>query len=323
MRAAQCGGAGQDQRPGMHGRGVSRCWFALLLACATAVAGAQSPKPQLDIAAGADVDARRETLALRDRDLIDSRVAAMPQGTPGQPALYILGVAGDGTEDVFRNEVEFLTERVAPRLAAGTRALALVNHPDSLDATPRPLATQANLRHALSAIGARMTPSDDVLLLYLTMHGSAGHELAVRFPPLVEETVTPDELRAALDAAGIVNRVLVISACYSGGFVPALRDPDTVVITAARGDRTSFGCGAESTITFFGRAWLLDGLNAETGFIPAFALAQRAIKQREGKLGYQRSMPGIDIGTRIAPRLAQWQAALPRTAPASYPYPLP
>mgnify|MGYP006209079615 CR=1 FL=1 len=52
-----------------------------------------------------------------------------------------------------------------------------------------------------------------------------------------EDTITPDALRAALDASGIVHRVVVISACYSGGFVPALKNPDTLVLTAARPDR--------------------------------------------------------------------------------------
>ncbi|MCD9029609.1 C13 family peptidase [Luteimonas sp. BDR2-5] len=295
-------------------------WLALLFVCSAFATPAEPAPATADV--GVDVDTVVDALARRDRALIDDTIAAMRPATPGQPALYVVGVAGDGSEDVFRNEVHFLAEHVAPRLGAEARALALVNHPDSLDEAPRPLATTANLRHALSAIAARMTPADDVLLLYLTMHGTDTHELIVHFPPLVEEAITPAQLRAALDDAGIVNRVLVISACYSGGFVPALRDPDTLVITAARADRPSFGCGAESTITFFGHAWLLDGLNADTDFIAAFGLAQRTIKQQERKRRFQRSMPRIDIGERIAPRLAQLQAAMPETPPAVYPYPL-
>jgi len=264
-----------------------------------------------------------EPPATRDHALIEAAVAAMPVSTGDAPALYVVGVAGDAGEDVFRNEVRFLTERVAPRLGAGARALALVNHIDSLKGAGTPLATVSNLRHVLSALGAHMDRERDVLLLYLTMHGSPDHALGLALPDGSEDTITPDALRAALDASGIVNRVVVISACYSGGFMPALKDPDTLVLTAARPDRPSFGCGSESTITFFGHAWLLDGLNADRDFANAYRLAARAIKQRERKLGYERSGPQIAAGARIGPTLSRWQATLPADpAPAVYPYPI-
>lgn len=180
-------------------------------------------------------------LQSRDRALIDAAVAAMPEAAGELPALYVVGVAGDATEDVFRNEARFLVDQVAPRLGAGARALALVNHADALDAPGALLATPATLGHALATIGAHMRRDRDVLLLYLTMHGTPEHELWLQLPG-GEDVITPAALRGALDAAGIVHRVVVVSACYSGGFVPALRGPDTLVLTAARRDRTSFGC---------------------------------------------------------------------------------
>jgi len=264
-----------------------------------------------------------DPLATRDRSLIDATVAAMPVGEGYAPALYVIGVAGDAGENVFRNEVRFLTERVTPRLGAGMRALALVNHADSLEGAGTPLATAPNLRYALAAVGAHMDRERDVLLLYLTMHGSPDHALGLALPDGSEDTITPNALRAALDDSGIVHRVVVISACYSGGFVPALKDPDTLVLTAARPDRPSFGCGSESTITFFGHAWLLDGLNADRDFANAWRFAARAIKQRERKLGYPRSGPQIAGGARIGATLARWQATLPADPPpAVYPYPI-
>ena len=62
------------------------------------------------------------------------------------------------------------------------------------------------------------------------------------------------ELRSILDAAGIGWRVIVISACYSGSFVDELRSDRTLVITASRADRNSFGCSNEADMTYFGRA---------------------------------------------------------------------
>ena len=262
-------------------------------------------------------------LAARDTALIDARVAAMPQRDGDAPLLYVVGMAGDASEDVFRNEVEFLVDAAAPRLGAGARALALVNHAGSLAADGTPLATEANLRHALAAVGGHMDRDRDILLLYLTMHGSPDHALALKLPDGSEAMLTPATLRTALDDAGIVHRVVVISACFSGGFIPALEGPDTLVLTAARSDRPSFGCGSESTITFFGHAWLLDGLNQDRDFAGAYRLAARAIKQRERTLGYDRSGPRIAQGAGIRATLDRWQATLPADpTPAVYPYPI-
>ena len=265
--------------------------------------------------------APQAALAARDRALIETTVAAMPAPVDEVPVLYVIGMAGDGTEDVFRNEVHFLETAAAARLGAAARTLTLINHTDSLDTRPRPLATQANLRHALERVAARQRP-DDLLLLYLTMHGADDHRLGVYWPPYVDETITPKALRALLDDAGIGPRIVVVSACYAGGFVPALRAPDTLVITAAAADRPSFGCGSESTITFFGRAWLLDGLNRDRDFTAAYRHATRAIIARETDLGFTSSRPQIDIGKRMPPRLARWLATLPPAEPARYPHPI-
>src|SRR5579872_610354 len=45
--------------------------------------------------------------------------------------------------------------------------------------------------------------------------------------------------------------VVIVSACFSGMFIPVLRADNRMIITAARGDRTSFGCGETNTYTFF------------------------------------------------------------------------
>ncbi|NYZ63137.1 C13 family peptidase [Luteimonas deserti] len=258
---------------------------------------------------------------VRDRALIDAAVAAMPDADDEAPVLYVVGVAGDGTEDVFRNEVRFLETGVAPRLGASARTLSLVNHVESLTVVPRPLATGDALRHALEALGRRMRPQD-LLLLYLTMHGAPDHRLGLTWPPHVDESLAPKQLRAMLDAVHTGTRVVVVSACYSGGFVPALRSPDTLLITAARADRPSFGCGSESSITFFGHAWLLDGLNADRDFAAAFQAASRAVAARESALGFTPSRPQIDVGKRVRPQLARWLATLAPVPAADYPYPI-
>ena len=180
--------------------------------------------------------------ALRERQrvLLESALTTLAPQRPGKPDLYVVGFGGDSTEDVFRNEAAYLDTLMSQRFGARGRVLTLINHSDSLIRTPRPLATLENLRTALAGVGKTMDREQDVLLLFMTMHGTPEHQLFVQLPPAYVDLIDPRELRAALDDAGIRNRVLVISACYSGGFVPALKSDDTLILTASHRNRPSF-----------------------------------------------------------------------------------
>jgi hypothetical protein len=250
--------------------------------------------------------------ALRERQhvLLDSALAGLMPQRPGKPDLYVIGVGGDSTEDVFRNETVYLDTLMSQRFGARGRVLTLINHQDSLGVSPHPLATLDNLRTALAGVGKAMDPDQDVLLLFMTMHGTPQHQLFVQMAPDYFDLIDPRELRAALDDAGIRNRVLVISACYSGGFVPALKNENTLILTAAHKNRTSFGCGADSDATYFGRAWLIDALNETTDFVAAFETAKTRIAEREDAEDFRPSRPQIEIGKQILPRLQAWQSQL-------------
>ena len=132
------------------------------------------------------------------------------------------------------------------------------------------MATRTSLEKALRALAQKMNPDEDVLLLYLTSHGSEEHELRVHQPPLPFDQLTPERLRAALDASGIRWRVLVVSACYSGGFTAALRADSAIVATASAANRRSFGCSNEAEWTYFGRAYFDEALRATHSFTRAF-----------------------------------------------------
>jgi hypothetical protein len=264
--------------------------------------------------------AEDESVTVRDQRLLAADIAALAPQRAGQVDLYVVGFAGDSTENVFRNEVAYLDTLVSKRFGAHGRVVTLVNHLDSLTTAPRPLATLENLRIALAGVGKVMDRDEDVLLLYLTMHGTEDHELAVQLPPVLEQWITPRELRKALDDSGIRNRVVAISACYSGGFIPALRDAHALVVTAARADRTSFGCGSESDATYFGRAWLVDGLNRSTSFIGAYDIAAGEISRWEEEDGETPSLPQIDVGVDIVHQLQRWQSQLVPGPPVPYPY---
>lgn len=291
---------------GVRAAWTALAWTALLLAGCAA--------PPLHATSGG------ETLPQRDRRLLDETLATLAPQRPGMADIYVVGFAGDGHEDVFRNEVDYLGELMSRRFGARDRVVALVNHADSLGPAPRPLATLENLRDTLARLGRVMDPDEDLVLLYMTMHGTEDHHLVLQLMPVVEQTIDPRQLRAALDDSGVRNRVVVVSACYAGGFIPALQDRSTLVITAARADRTSFGCGAGSTATYFGRAWLVEALNATTGFIEAYHAATGSIAAMELAEAVPPSFPQIDIGAGIPAKLDAWRGGLVPGPPVPYPY---
>lgn len=256
----------------------------------------------------------------RDNRLLDEAFAGLAPQRPGVTDLYVVGFAGDSDEDVFRNEVDYLETLMSSRFGADDRVVSLVNHGDSLFRKPRPLATLPNLRKALAGVAARMDRDEDVLMLFLTMHGTPTHELAVRMQSRYLALITPDDLRKALDDAGIRHRVVVISACYSGGFIPALASPDALVLTASHRKRPSFGCGVESKATYFGRAWMIEGLNETTDMVAAFESAKVRIAKREKAQRYRPSRPQMSVGASIGARLQAWQASFTPGAPVPYPY---
>ncbi len=266
-------------------------------------------------------DAAADSLPALQQSLLEQALAALAPQRPDRADLYVLGFAGDGHEDVFRNEVAYLKLLFEQRFDARGQVLTLVNHADSLGDAPLPLATLDNLRIALSRIGTIMDPGQDLLLLFITSHGSADHEIQLQLYPVVEATIRPEQLRAALDDAGIRNRIVVVSACYAGGFVPALRSPDSLIVAAAREDRPSFGCGADAAATYFGRAWLVEGLNRTSDLVAAYDLATRRIADRERQDEYPASLPQIDIGANIAQRLHDWEHGINIGPPVPYPYP--
>ncbi len=259
----------------------------------------------------------------RQRTLVDAAVAGLAPQRPGQPDLYVVGVGGDSTEDVFRNETVYLDTLMSQRFGARGRVVTLINHSDSLISAPRPLATQDNLQAALTGIGKVMDRDEDLLLLFMTMHGTRQHLLFMQMAPDYWTLIDPYRLEALLEHAGIRNRVIVITSCYSGGFIPVLKNDNSLIITGADSNRRSLGCGPDSDATYFGRAWLVDGLNETTDFVAAFETAKTRIAEREKEEGFRPSRPQISAGKEILPRLQAWQSQLVPGPKVAYAVPAP
>lgn len=219
--------------------------------------------------------------------------------------LYLVAFAGDGGEDVFRNEAEYAAQLFTKRFGPTAHALVLENNPTTLQS--HPLANWSNLEDTLSQLAAVMKPDQDILVLYMTSHGDEDHNLLVDMDPLPLDQIGAPDLAGILKKRPFKWKVVVVNACYSGGFVPDLRGPGTLVLTAARTDRSSFGCGSDSDITYFGKAWLVDALNKTDDFVGAFQLAKNDIAGWEKDQKLTPSEPQIDVGAGIAQQLASWR----------------
>ena len=233
-------------------------------------------------------------------ELIERALAAIQPGRPGTSELYFVGFAPDASQDVFVKELRFVKRLFDERLGAAGRSIALASSYDALEEFP--IASVTNLSRALKRVGEAMN-EDDVLFLFLTAHGDRAHRLSASQPPLDLAQVTPTSLGRLLHDAGIKWRVIVVSACYSGGYIEPLRDANTVVITASASDRTSFGCEGDRDFTYFGQAFFRDALAKTRSFTKAFDLAKEIVTQQETSEKLIPSMPQIWVGPAVAERL--------------------
>lgn len=235
-------------------------------------------------------------------------LSALGPRVPDRPNLYLVTFAGDGSENVFHNEAEYASRLFTSRFGPSVHSVVLQNNPATL--TSHPLASWTNLEAVLTGLKKVMDPQQDILLLYLTSHGDEDHSLLVTMDPLPLDQVDAKDLAGILQRHPMTWKVVVVNACYSGGFIPPLRGPGTLVMTAARADRSSFGCGADSDITYFGKAWLAHALNRSDDLIAAFKQARQEIHQWELQDDLPPSEPQIDIGKGIAEQLALWRKGL-------------
>ncbi len=226
----------------------------------------------------------------------------------GVPELYLVAFGGNGSQDVFLREVLSVDTLFKERFDTAGRSVVLINNPAT--AQERPMASVTALQRTLDTIGSRMNKDEDVLFLFMTSHGSANFHFDLSLWPYRFEELTPARLRGMLDASGIKNRVVVVSACYSGGFIDALADEHTLVMTAARADRNSHGCSHEADWTFFGRAYFDEALRHTYSFTTAFEQARHAIAEREAAEGYEASEPQIAEGEKIGPVLEKIERRL-------------
>jgi Peptidase C13 family len=199
-----------------------------------------------------------------------------------------------GDQGVFRNEATGAARVIASRFG-GAPIDVQYNSRKGGGATIQGLAM------SLQAASNGMDASNDILFLVLTSHGSRAG-LAVKAGRLTQ-TLTPSNLAYMLAQTNMRYKVVVISACYSGVFIPRLANPDTLVITAADADHPSFGCRDKAKWTYFGNAFFNVALRQARSLKDAFVVARSLVRKREVRERFEPSNPLMAGGANVQPLL--------------------
>jgi hypothetical protein len=243
------------------------------------------------------------------RRLARALVTLAPQ-RKGVIDAYVLSVALD-SDPVFGREAREAGKVLVRRYDAAGRTITLAGT-DGAGPSPLPMGSPINFEAALARIAEVMDPAEDVLILYTTSHGAP---FGIFYNDGNEGygAISPTRLSRLFDAHRIHRRLLIVSACYSGVFVPVLAGPQTAIFSAAASDRSSFGCVAENDWTFFGDAFINRALRKPQPLANAASEAATMIAawEKQGKL--EPSRPQHSLGVEVSKWLTPLEARMPRT----------
>jgi hypothetical protein len=223
---------------------------------------------------------------------------------------YVVSVALD-SDPVFGREAREAGKVLSRRFDAAGRTITLAGSTGTMP-SELPNGSLTSLTLALARVAEVMDKEQDVLVLYTTSHG-APVGIAYHDGDMGYGILSPKRLESLLDELGIKNRMLILSACYSGIFVGPLSSPNTALLTAASSDRTSFGCQADNDWTFFGDAMINHALRKSQPLEAASDEARMMISEWEGAARVIPSNPQVSIGADVATWLAPLEARMPRT----------
>ena len=256
---------------------------------------------------------RSPATELEEHRKLDRSLRALAPQRRGIVDAYVVSIALD-SDPVFGREARVAGDVLQRRYGAAGRTIVLAGSEGSApSALPR--GSPETLGIALARIAELADRQEDVLILFTTSHG-APWGLYYQDADNGYGAISPSRLRLMLDQLGLANRLLILSACYSGVFVPVLRSDRTAIVTASSADRTSFGCAAENDWTYFGDAMINRALRKPQPLAAAFAEANGLIASWEGRTGITPSLPQFAVGSGTSRWLGALEARTPKVATA-------
>jgi hypothetical protein len=241
---------------------------------------------------------------------LDRALRALAPQRAGTVDAYVVSIALD-SDPVFGREARVAGDVLRRRYGAPGRTIVLAGS-DGAAPSALPRGSPTTLAITLARIAELMDKNEDVLVLYTTSHG-APFGLYYNDGDNGYGAISPSRMAAMLDGLGLRNRLLILSACYSGVFVPRLQSESSVIVTAASSDRSSFGCLAENDWTFFGDAMINHALRKAQSLGAAFAEANGLIGDWEAQFQVPSSRPQFFLGAAAGRWLDPLERRTPRT----------
>ena len=223
--------------------------------------------------------------------------ASVPPAEPVGPIQKVqwraLAAAGDDSIAVFDNAVDEMTNIL--KTHGVTRVDRFTSDPDISEAS-RPIATEDSMAAALEA--APPGPGQGCLV-FLTSHGGRGG-LLLRGDLDHDRGLNPSALGRILDeGCGSAPTVAIVSGCYSGIFIGSVTEaPNRIILTAARDDRTSFGCGAEFQYTYFDDCLFQSWPKAKT-WAGLYRATEACVDSKEREIDAVPSEPQAYFGSAV------------------------
>ena len=215
-------------------------------------------------------------------------------------------IAGDSSIPVFDNAVDGIARRLIA--ANRTRPQDIIR----LSAVPSVI-TQPGVRtvstaRILEAVEGLKPTTGEGCMVFATSHG--GYNAGLYLSPF-REYLTPVALDAALArGCGNAPTVVIISGCFTGSFAkPPMNRANRIILTAAREDRTSFGCGAGREFTVYD-ARLLATMDKADNWRTAYVRTRSCVVAAEAQEKVAYSDPQAYFGAPV-----QW-LTLKATNPA-------
>jgi hypothetical protein len=243
----------------------------------------------------------REQVELAQPALLENQTSALAPHAPGRANVYAIGLAGWSEQNVFVKELDGGLKSLTAVLPLDGHVIRLINNVDTAGSTP--IASLQNFATAVHAIARAMDRERDVLVLFMTSHGSPDG-VALRLTGELYTDLSPRDVAMILDSEGITNRIVIVSACYSGVFLKPLANDDSIVLTAADANHPSFGCSDEREWTYFGDALFNRSLTPGEDLRQAFFDAKLTISQWEARDGLTPSNPQGFFGRALTNKLA-------------------
>jgi hypothetical protein len=217
---------------------------------------------------------------------------ALPRAAAAEHWRAVL-VAGDTAQPVFDNAIHAVAAWLTDHGIADADIHRLAASAGGRNRAVEP----ATLRRILDRIAALQSGPDDGCFVFITSHGGRGLGI---YLSRQDEMLTPKALaRALAQGCGEAPTVVVVSGCYSGSFAqPPMAAPNRIVLTAARADRSSFGCAADRTYTDYD-ACLLGSLAHAMTWQAVFAETKDCVSRREHQLGETPSLPQAAFGAAV------------------------